>query len=307
VDDIDVKKLIDPNKSLNQGAITFVSFGPDTWRWKRYAYSGLFDNDKRLGDYTKQEMDTLLYAPQQTLDHAPTKWPKTALYEGVVPRIRRSIIGKKEAEHHKTALAIVPRMPCPTCHGTRLRPEVLTCLINQTNIAQVLQMDLVKVRHFLNGIQEPLVQDVIRELLRKIDSLIDIGLGYLSLDRPTETLSGGETQRIKIAKFLTSALVDMVYILDEPSVGLHPHDIELIKRAILRLKEKGNTILIVEHNPALIAIGDNIVEVGPGAGTTGGHITFTGTYQALVNHPPFVFPPPAASHINDFIAAYSST
>ncbi|MCG4284606.1 excinuclease ABC subunit UvrA, partial [Lacticaseibacillus paracasei] len=279
VDDIDVKKLIDPNKSLNQGAITFVSFGPDTWRWKRYAYSGLFDNDKRLGDYTKQEMDTLLYAPQQTLDHAPTKWPKTALYEGVVPRIRRSIIGKKEAEHHKTALAeIVTRMPCPTCHGTRLRPEVLTCLINQTNIAQVLQMDLVKVRHFLNGIQEPLVQDVIRELLRKIDSLIDIGLGYLSLDRPTETLSGGETQRIKIAKFLTSALVDMVYILDEPSVGLHPHDIELIKRAILRLKEKGNTILIVEHNPALIAIGDNIVEVGPGAGTTGGHITFTGTY-----------------------------
>ncbi|RNE35627.1 ATP-binding cassette domain-containing protein [Lacticaseibacillus paracasei] len=284
VDDIDVKKLIDPNKSLNQGAITFVSFGPDTWRWKRYAYSGLFDNDKRLGDYTNQEMDTLLYAPQQTLDHAPTKWPKTALYEGVVPRIRRSIIGKKEAEHHKTALAeIVTRMPCPTCHGTRLRPEVLTCLINQTNIAQVLQMDLVKVRHFLNGIQEPLVQDVIRELLRKIDSLIDIGLGYLSLDRPTETLSGGETQRIKIAKFLTSALVDMVYILDEPSVGLHPHDIELIKRAILRLKEKGNTILIVEHNPALIAIGDNIVEVGPGAGTTGGHITFTGTYQALLD------------------------
>ncbi len=128
----------------------------------------------------------------------------------------------------------------------------------------------------------PLVQDVIRELLRKIDALIDIGLGYLSLDRPTETLSGGETQRIKIAKFLTSALVDMVYILDEPSVGLHPHDIELIKRALLRLKEKGNTILIVEHNPALIALGDYIVEVGPGAGTTGGHITFTGTYPQLL-------------------------
>ena len=283
VDDIDVSKLIDPNKSLNQGAITFVSFGPDTWRWRRYAYSGLFDNDKPLRDYTPEEMKLLLYAPQQTLKHAPAKWPRTALYEGVVPRIKRSIIGKKEAEHHKAALAeIVTRKPCPDCQGTRLRPEVLTCLINQTNIAQVLQMDLVNVRHFLKAIQVLLVQDVIRELLRKIDALIDIGLGYLSLDRPTETLSGGETQRIKIAKFLTSALVDMVYILDEPSVGLHPHDIELIKRALLRLKEKGNTILIVEHNPALIALGDYIVEVGPGAGTTGGHITFTGTYKQLL-------------------------
>ncbi|MDE3282271.1 excinuclease ABC subunit UvrA [Lacticaseibacillus parahuelsenbergensis] len=283
VDDIDVKKLIDPNKSLNEGAITFVSFGPDTWRWRRYVYSGLFDNDKPLRDYTPEEMKLLLYAPQQTLKHAPAKWPRTALYEGVVPRIKRSIIGKKEAEHHKAALAeIVTRKPCPACHGTRLRPEVLTCLINQTNIAQVLKMDLVNVREFLKKIQVPLAQDVIRELLRKIDALIDIGLGYLSLDRPTETLSGGETQRIKIAKFLTSALVDMVYILDEPSVGLHPHDIELIKRALVRLKQKGNTILIVEHNPALIALGDYIVEVGPGAGTTGGHITFTGTYPQLL-------------------------
>ncbi len=131
VDDIDAKALIDPEKSLNQGAITFVSFGPHTWRWRRYTDSGLFDNDKPLKDYTKDEMNTLLYAPQQTLKNAPKAWHRTALYEGIVPRIRRSIIGKREAQHHKEALAkIVTRRPCPACHGTRLRPEVLTCTIN---------------------------------------------------------------------------------------------------------------------------------------------------------------------------------
>ncbi|ERL65878.1 UvrA [Schleiferilactobacillus shenzhenensis LY-73] len=283
VDDINVHKLIDPTKSLNQGAITFVSFGPDTWRWRRYVNSGLFDNDKPLKDYTKSEMDTLLYAPQHQLKNAPPQWPRTALYEGVVPRIKRSIIGKKEAQHHQAALAeIVTRQPCPTCHGTRLRPAVLTNHINGLNIADVLAMDLVHVQQFLSGITVPLAKDVVRELQGKIGSLIDIGLGYLMLDRGTSSLSGGETQRIKIAKFLTSALVDMVYILDEPSVGLHPHDIELIKKALRRLKDKGNTILIVEHNPELIALADYVVEIGPGAGTAGGRVTFTGTYPQLL-------------------------
>lgn len=284
VDDIDAKALIDPNKSLNQGAITFVSFGPDTWRWRRYAYSGLFDNDKPIKDYSKKQLDLLLYAPQQRLHNAPEKWPRTALYEGVIPRIRRSIIGKKEAQHHQEALAkIVTRRPCPDCGGTRLRPEVLTCKINGRNIADVLSMDLISALKFLHSIQVPLVSDVIREVAIKIQSLIDIGLGYLTLDRSTETLSGGETQRIKIAKFLTSTLVDMVYILDEPSVGLHPHDIQLIKNALINLKNKGNTIIVVEHNPELIPIADYVVEIGPKAGRGGGQVTFTGTYQDLLN------------------------
>ncbi|KRL22511.1 ATP-binding cassette domain-containing protein [Lentilactobacillus kisonensis] len=284
VDDIDANALIDPSKSLNQGAITFVSFGPNTWRWRRYANSGLFDNDKPLKDYTDHEMDMLLNAPQQQLKGAPSEWPHTALYEGVIPRIRRSIIGKKEAEHHKEALAkIVTRKPCPDCHGTRLRPEVLTCKIDNTNIADVLAMDLVHALKFLQEINVPLVADVIREVATKIQSLIDIGLGYLTLDRSTETLSGGETQRIKIAKFLTSALVDMVYILDEPSVGLHPHDIQLIKNALINLKKKGNTILVVEHNPELIPIADYVVEIGPKAGKGGGQVTFTGTYDQLLH------------------------
>ncbi|GED93533.1 daunorubicin resistance protein DrrC [Lentilactobacillus buchneri subsp. silagei] len=284
VDDIDANALIDPEKSLNQGAITFVSFGPNTWRWRRYTDSGLFDNDKPLKDYTKKEMDTLLYAPQQTLKDAPAAWHRTALYEGLIPRIRRSIIGKKEAQHHKEALAkIVTRRPCPECHGTRLRPEVLTCKINGKNIADVLAMDLVHALKFLHEIKVPLVTDVIREVATKIQSLIDIGLGYLTLDRSTETLSGGETQRIKIAKFLTSSLVDMVYILDEPSVGLHPHDIQLIKNALINLKNKGNTIMVVEHNPELMPIADYVVEIGPKAGRGGGQVTFTGTYDQLLN------------------------
>lgn len=283
IDEIDVQQLIDPARSLNEGAITFVSFGPDTWRWKRYANSGLFDNDKPLQDYTAAELNLLLYAPQQRLKQAPAAWPKSALYEGVVPRIKRSIIGKKEAAHHRDALAkVVTHKVCPTCHGTRLRAQVLTCQINGASIADVLQLDLLKVQAFLKHIKTPLVQDLLRELTRKVQSLIDIGLGYLTLDRETGSLSGGETQRIKIAKFLTSALVDMVYILDEPSIGLHPYDIELIKTALNRLKAKGNTILIVEHNPALIALADWVVEIGPGAGIHGGQVTFQGTYTDLL-------------------------
>ncbi len=283
VDDIDESKLIDPEKSLNQGAITFVSFAPDTWRWRRYATSGLFDNDKPLKDYTADEFELLMHAPQQKLAHPGDGFPRSALYEGLVPRIQRSIIGKKEAEHHKDAIAaVVTRKACPTCHGTRLRAEVLTNRINGVNIAEVAAMDLKHVVQFLNGITAPLAVDVVRELVTKIQSLVDIGLGYLTLDRGTSTLSGGEAQRIKIAKYLTSALVDMVYILDEPSVGLHPHDIQLIKAALTKLKAKGNTVLIVEHNPAMFAFADYVVEMGPRAGQRGGQVTFTGTYPELL-------------------------
>ncbi|MCT4457719.1 excinuclease ABC subunit UvrA [Lactiplantibacillus paraplantarum] len=283
VDDIDEQQLIDPEKSLNEGAITFVSFAPDTWRWRRYVTSGLFDNDKPIKDYTAADYDLLMHAPQQKLAHPGEGFPRTALYEGVVPRIQRSIIGKKEAEHHRDAIAaIVTRKACPTCGGTRLKPVVLTNHINGVNIAQVTAMDLKHVLAFLQGIDAPLAQDIVRELTTKIQSLVDIGLGYLTLDRGTSSLSGGEAQRIKIAKYLTSALVDMVYILDEPSVGLHPHDIQLIKKALTKLKDKGNTILIVEHNPAMFTLADYVVEMGPAAGRAGGQVTFTGTYDELL-------------------------
>ena len=283
VDDIDEQQLIDPTKSLNEGAITFVSFGVNTWRWRRYTQSGLFDNDKPIKDYTPEEYELLMHSPQIKLKNPPKEWHKTALYEGLVPRIRRSILYSSEGKHHKKAIdQLVTRRPCPVCHGTRLNAKVLTNHINGVNIAQFTAMDLVHARDFLKQITAPLAQEIVNELLTKLQSLIDIGLGYLTLDRPTGTLSGGEAQRIKIAKYLTSALTDMLYVFDEPSVGLHPHDIELIKQALVRLKNQGNTIMIVEHNPAMVAFADYLVEIGPQAGAGGGRVTFTGTYDQLL-------------------------
>ncbi|KRM06422.1 UvrA [Liquorilactobacillus ghanensis DSM 18630] len=284
VDQLDEDKIIDLNKSLNDGAITFVSFRPGTWRWKRYAKTGLFDPAKKLKDYSPAEMELLLHAPQQKLKDPPAWWGKTQLYEGLVPRIMRSIVHSAEGKHHQAAIKqVVSRQVCPLCHGERLQAKSLACKINGLNIAEVGALDLIQAAAFLQKIKEPLAAGVIRELLTKIQALIEIGLGYLSLDRSTDTLSGGETQRIKLAKYLTSSLSDLVYILDEPSVGLHPHDIQLIRKALLRLKDQGNTVILVDHNPAIISLADWVVEMGPQAGMQGGKVTFSGTYQQLLH------------------------
>ncbi len=284
IDDIDEDLLIDKNESLNQGAIKFVSFGPDTWRWRRYVNSGLFDNDKPVKDFTDQEWQLLMYAPQQQLKHPGPKFPKSALYEGIVPRIRRSILHKKEAQHHQAAISkIVTHHACPICNGSRLNSTVLGNHINGKNIAEVCSMSLKDLSDFLDTISATLTTDLIRELQVKLHSMIDIGLGYLSLARGTNSLSGGEAQRIKISKYLNSSLSDMVYILDEPSVGLHPHDIDLVKKGLTRLLNKGNTILLVEHNPLMMSFADYVVELGPVAGASGGQLTFQGTYEELLN------------------------
>lgn len=283
VDDIDENLLIDKNKSLNQGAIKFVSFGVNTWRWRRYTQSGLFDNDKPIKDYSKHEYELLMHSPQIKLKNPPKEWHKTALYEGLVPRIKRSILYSAEGKHHKKEIAhVVTRRSCPVCHGARLNQKTLTNKINGKNIAQFCHLDLRHALTFLQKITDPLSKNIVHELTTKLQSLIDIGLSYLTLDRATGTLSGGEAQRIKIAKYLTSALTDMLYVFDEPSVGLHPHDIQLIKRALVRLKKQGNTIMIVEHNPAMIALADHVIEIGPQAGQKGGQITFTGSYSKLL-------------------------
>ena len=283
IDEIHEDLLIDKNKSLNEGAITFVSFGPGTWRWEGYAHSGLFDLDKPLKDYTTEEFEMFMHAPRQKLKKPPKEWGKTALYEGLVPRIKRSIIQSAEGKHHKAAIeAVVTKKNCPDCHGTRLNPKTLTSRINGYNIAEVCSIDLIHLIDFLQQITDPIAKEIIRELLAKVNALVDIGLGYLSLNRGTDTLSGGEAQRIKIAKYLTSSLSDLVYIFDEPSVGLHPHDIILIKQALSRLKNQGNTVILVDHNPSIIEMADYIVEMGPKAGIYGGNVTFTGTYQELL-------------------------
>ncbi|KAF0507093.1 ATP-binding cassette domain-containing protein [Pediococcus acidilactici] len=221
VDDIDERQLIDPNKSLNEGAMTFAGFQPGTWRWKEYGNSGLFDLDKKIKDYTAEEYDLFMHAPQQKLKNPPANWGRTALYEGLVPRMLRSVIHSASGRHHEAALSkIVTRKTCPVCHGTRLNKKALTGKIAGKNIAEVSDMDLVSVLKFLDNISDPKAKTMVRELHSKVQALVDIGLGYLSLGRGTDTLSGGEAQRIKIAKYLTSSLSDLVYVLDEPSQGV---------------------------------------------------------------------------------------
>lgn len=283
IDVIDENKIIDKNKSLNEGAITFVSFGPGTWRWDEYAMTGLFNLDKPIKDYSKKEYDMFMYAPQQKLVDPPDTWPKTAKYEGLIPRIMRSIVHSAEGRRHKAAIAeVVHRQTCPLCHGSRLKPEALTVKIKGVNIAELGEMDLVSVLSFLKTIKEPIAQGIISDLSSRVKALIDIGLGYLSLNRGTGTLSGGEAQRIKIAKYLNSSLSDLVYILDEPSVGLHPHDIKQIVASLNALKKQGNTVILVDHNPSIIKMADYVVEIGPEAGKNGGQVTFTGSYSELL-------------------------
>lgn len=283
VDEVDESQLIDPNKSLNEGAMTFSGFQPGTWRWNEYGHSGLFDLDKKIKDYTKEEYDLFMHAPRQKLKNPPAEWARTALYEGLVPRMMRSVIHSASGQHHQAALAkIVTRKTCPVCHGTRLNQAALKGKIEGKNIAEVSSMDLVNVLNFLDSISDPMAKTMVRELRSKVQALVDIGLGYLSLDRGTDTLSGGEAQRIKIAKYLTSSLSDLVYVLDEPSVGLHPHDIQLITKSLTKLKDHGNTIVLVDHNPAIIRAADYAVEIGPQAGKNGGQVTFRGTYPELV-------------------------
>ncbi|MDO4987896.1 MAG: excinuclease ABC subunit UvrA [Synergistes sp.] len=284
VNDIDIHKLIDFDKSLNdEDTIHFPAFGYGLWRWKRYAYSGLFDLNKKIKDYSPEELQLFLYSPQIKLKNPPANWPKSAKYEGIYPRMYRSIITTKEGKRFAHILdKMVSTYECPECHGTRVNDKVRSCLINGLNIADVASMAIPEAAEFIAGITDPLAEDIKRELGRRLGALMQIGLGYLSLSRGTATLSGGEAQRIKIAKYINSALTDMAYVLDEPSVGLHAKDISLLKKSLRSLRDHGNTVLIVEHHREIIKLADHIVDMGPGAGRSGGNVVFQGTYDELL-------------------------
>ncbi len=284
VTELDIHKLVDFNKCLNdEDVIHFPTFTTGAWRWKRYAYSGLFDLDKKIKDYTQEELDLFLYSPQIRLKNPPSNWPKSAKFEGMYPRMYRSIITTKEGKRQQKVLdKMISTFECPDCHGTRVNEKVRSCRINGKNIADVVEMPISEAVHFINSIDNPLAVDIKRELIKRLQALNDIGLGYLSLSRGTGTLSGGEAQRIKIAKYINSALTDMAYVLDEPSVGLHPQDIARLKKSLRHLRDHGNTILIVEHHREIIAMADHIVDMGPQAGSNGGEITFQGSYADLL-------------------------
>lgn len=284
VTDLDIHKLVDFGKCLNdEDVIHFPTFTTGAWRWKRYAYSGLFDLNKKIQDYSKEELDLFLYSPQIKLKNPPSNWPKSAKFEGIYPRMYRSIITTKEGKRQQKVLdTMISTFTCPDCGGSRVNERVRSCRILGVNIAEVCDMTIPAALDWVRSIEDPLAVDLKRELTRRLQALVDIGLGYLSLSRGTGTLSGGEAQRIKIAKYINSALCDMVYVLDEPSVGLHPQDIARLKQSLLKLRDHGNTILIVEHHREIIALADHVIDMGPGAGDAGGSITYSGSYDGLV-------------------------
>ncbi|MEG1896236.1 MAG: excinuclease ABC subunit UvrA, partial [Oscillospiraceae bacterium] len=284
VTELDIHKLVDFDKCLNdEGVINYPAFTTGAWRWKRYAYTGLFDLDKKIKDYSKEELELFLYSPQIKLKNPPSNWPKSAKFEGIYPRMYRSIINSKEGQLHKKTLdRMVSTFKCPDCNGTRLSEKVRSCKINGKNIAEVCDMPIEQAELFVKSITEPLAVDLKNEIGKRLGALGDIGLSYLSLSRGTDTLSGGEAQRIKIAKYINSALTDMVYVLDEPSVGLHPKDIELLKKSLEKLKNHGNTVLIVEHHREIIKLADHLVDMGPGAGESGGQVVFEGSYEEIL-------------------------
>ncbi|MBR6893241.1 MAG: excinuclease ABC subunit UvrA [Bacteroidaceae bacterium] len=282
--ELDIHKLVDFNKSLNdEDTIHYIAFGKGGWRWIRYAHSGLFDLDKKICDYSPEELDLFLNSPQIKLKNPPSNWPKTAKYEGLIPRMYRSIINSEEGLLHSAVLNPMLRMGvCPDCGGTRLSPRVLSCKIEGKNIAEVCSMSISRLNEWIHSLSSPLAVDLKQAIEARLTALDDIGLGYLSLDRAVGTLSGGEAQRCKIAKYINSSLSDVLYILDEPSIGLHHHDIKLIRQSVQRLRDAGNTVLLVEHHKEMISIADHIVDMGPGAGIDGGNIVFEGTYPELL-------------------------
>ncbi|MBO4587375.1 MAG: excinuclease ABC subunit UvrA [Bacteroidales bacterium] len=282
--ELDIHKLVDFDKSLNdEDTIHYIAFGKGGWRWIRYAYSGLFDLDKKIKDYTPEELDLFLNSPQIKLKNPPSNWPKSAKYEGLIPRMYRSIINSEEGLLHASVLNPMLTMgTCPDCGGTRLNERVRSCKIDGKSLVDVMEMSIDDTLAYVQSIEHPLAVDIKRELSKRLQALVDIGLGYLSLGRSTSTLSGGEAQRIKIARYINSPLTDMAYVLDEPSVGLHPQDIARLKRSLLHLRDHGNTVLIVEHHREIISMADHIVDMGPGAGNHGGTITYEGDYDGLL-------------------------
>ena len=282
--ELDIHKLVDFDKSLNdEDTIHYIAFGKGGWRWIRYAHSGLFDLDKKIKDYTPEELDLFLNSPQIKLKNPPSNWPKTAKYEGLIPRMYRSIINSEEGLLHAAAINPMLTMgTCPDCGGTRLNEKIRSCKIGGLNIAEVTAMSICDCRRWMATVDNPLAEDIKRATTDRLSALEEIGLGYLTLDRAIGTLSGGEAQRCKIAKYINSPLSDVMYIIDEPSVGLHNHDILLMQKSVQKLKSHGNTVILVEHHKEIIKIADHIIDMGPGAGMKGGEIVFEGSYEELL-------------------------
>ncbi|WP_188037191.1 excinuclease ABC subunit UvrA [Actinotalea sp. JY-7885] len=281
VTDIDLTALYDDAKSLNEGPFTIPGYSADGWYGRIFAGSGLFDPDKPIREYSRRELDDLLHKE-------PTKIKVEGInltYEGLIPKIRKSLLAKDVEAMQPHIRAFVERAvtftTCPDCDGTRLSPEARSSRIRGKNIADLCAMQISDLAQWVRDLDEPSVAPLLAGLQHLFDAFAEIGLGYLSLDRPAGTLSGGEAQRTKMIRHLGSSLTDVTYVFDEPTAGLHPHDIERMNALLLQLRDKGNTVLVVEHKPETIAIADRVVDLGPGAGSAGGTICYEGTLEGL--------------------------
>ncbi len=281
VSDFDLTQLYDDSKSLAGGALTIPGYSMDGWYGRIFSGSGFFDMDKPIKKFTKRELDDLLYKE-------PTKIKVEGInltYEGLIPKIQKSMLSKDVDSLQPHVRAFVERVVtfsiCPECEGTRLAAPARSSKINGINIADACAMQISDLAGWVRGLDEPSVAPLLTALGQSLDSFVDIGLGYLSLDRPSGTLSGGEAQRTKMIRHLGSALTDITYVFDEPTIGLHPHDIQRMNELLLQLRDKGNTVLVVEHKPEAIAIADHVIDLGPGAGTAGGEVVYEGTVAGL--------------------------
>jgi excinuclease UvrABC ATPase subunit len=275
---LDMDKFLDTSKSLNDGAILFPAFAVGTWYWKSYTMSNLFDNDKALADYTPDEWEMLLYGKGVKIDFGVIQ----GNYEGLVDRFNRMYIKKDISDSARTTVEqFLTTGICPLCQGARLNQAALSCKINGYNIADCTAMEVRDLIPVLNDIDSPIAAPIVASAAARLQDLVNIGLGYLTLDRETSTLSGGESQRIKMVRHLSSSLTDLMYIFDEPSVGLHPRDVHRLNDLLRKLRDKGNTVLVVEHDRDVIQIADHIVDVGPKAGTQGGEIVYEGSVEGL--------------------------
>ncbi|GAA4051161.1 excinuclease ABC subunit UvrA [Streptomyces shaanxiensis] len=282
VSDIDLTQLYDDSKSLSEGAFTIPGWKSDSqWTVQLYAQSGFVDPDKPIRRYTKKEMHAFLYGE-------PTKIKVNGInltYEGLIPKIQKSFLSKDKESMQPHIRAFVERAvtftTCPECDGTRLSEGARSSKIGKVSIADACSMEIRDLAEWVRGLKEPTVAPLLTALQHTLDSFTEIGLGYLSLDRSAGTLSGGEAQRVKMIRHLGSSLTDVTYVFDEPTIGLHPHDIQRMNDLLLRLRDKGNTVLVVEHKPEAIAIADHVVDLGPGAGTAGGTVCFEGTVEGL--------------------------
>ncbi len=281
VNDMDLTQLFDDSKSLDEGAITVPGYTAGGWNSRLYKESGFVDPARPIRDYTETELQDFLYREPIRMKIAGINMT----YEGLIPRIQKSMLSKDRESMQPHIRAFVDRAvtftPCPDCGGSRLNEGARSSRIAGINIADACAMQISDLAEWVRGLDAPSVAPLLASLRQTLDSFVEIGLGYLSLDRPAGTLSGGEAQRTKIIRHLGSSLTDVTYVFDEPSIGLHPHDIQRMNELLLMLRDKGNTVLVVEHKPEMIAIADHVVDLGPGAGSAGGTVCYEGTLEGL--------------------------